>query len=72
MNPFIKKDYQPNLRCIAQQETTTILMEVHEWHAACHEGVSSIVQNILNIGYYYLTMNPTMNQEEVDMILKFE
>lgn len=38
----------PLLRCVAPPQTTTIMSELHQGYATCHEGARSNVRKALN------------------------
>lgn len=63
MVTLIKKD-----RYLFMLEKKTIFREIHKGYVVCNDEEMSIVQNILNQGYYWLTMTQTT----INMVLKCE
>lgn len=53
---FRKGLNQVPLRCIAGDEVTTVLKEVHSGDCGEHQGGSKLFKKILQLGYYWPTM----------------
>jgi len=46
----------PMLRCLGEEETDFVLLEVHEGVYGSHIGERSLAAKLLRAGYYWLTM----------------
>lgn len=47
---------QSSLRCIASEQTTTILREVHSGECGEHQGGFRLAKQVMHVGYYWPTM----------------
>ena len=48
--------FQPYLRCIEEEEVKYVLEEVHGGIYGDHMGAKSLVQKIMRVDYFWLTM----------------
>ena len=47
---------QPYLRCLAPNEASYVLKEVHEGACVNHSGARSLVYKVVHAGYYWSTI----------------
>lgn len=56
----------PMLRCLGEEETSLVLLEVHECVCGSHIGGRALAAKLLRAGYYW----PTMIQDSVEFVKK--